>query len=169
MHQRVTYQGKTILAAYHAISFGTTEDALSVWGEGYPYLSSVESTGDKLSPNYLSNVEMSAEELESKLSPALTFSGKRENYFGEIDRTNAGTVKTISVCGKKINGSDIRQALDLRSSNFTVVYQNEKFIFEVIGYGHSLGLSQYGAHYMAMQGKTYKEILLHYYKDCLLE
>lgn len=169
LSQKITYNGKTILAAYHAISFGVTEDAASVWGEGYPYLSSVDSVGDKLSPNYLSRVELTAEELESKLGAFVSFSGERTKYFGNAKRTAAGTVESISVCGKEVNGSDIRTALDLRSANFTVKYENEKFSFEVLGYGHSLGLSQYGAHYMAMQGKTYKEILLHYYKDCKIE
>lgn len=169
LYQKLTFEGKTILAAYHAISYGVTEDAKTVWGDGYPYLCSVESAGDKLSPNYLSKVEFTAAELESKLSSLVTFSGEKAKYFGKAEKTDAGSVKTILVCQKSLSGSDIRKALELRSSNFTVSYENEKFVFTVLGYGHGLGLSQYGAHYMAMQGKNYKEILLHYYTGCILE
>lgn len=169
LYQKLTYNGKTILAAYHAISFGKTEDAKEIWGEGYPYLCSTESNGDKLSPNYMTKVDLTTEELKSKLSSLATFSGDAKDYFGTTIKSEAGTVKTILLCGKEVGGSDIRAALELRSSNFTVSFKDDVFTFTVLGYGHSLGLSQYGAHYMAMQGKNYKEILLHYYKDCVLE
>ena len=169
LYQKLTFEGKTVLSAYHAISYGFTEDAKVVWGDGYPYLCSVESAGDKLSPNYLSKVEFTAAELESKMKDLVTFSGDKAKYFGKAEKTDAGTVKTISVCGKNLSGSDIRKALELRSSNFTVNFENEKFVFTVLGYGHGLGMSQYGAHYMALQGKTYKEILLHYYTGCELK
>ncbi len=169
LYQKLTYNGKTILSAYHAISFGKTEDAKEIWGDEYPYLSSVESVGDKLSPNYMSQVVLTAEELKGKLSSLATFSGEPQNYFGTEVRTEAGTVKTILLCGKEVSGSDIRAALELRSSNFKINYSDGNFTFEVLGYGHSLGLSQYGAHYMALQGKTYREILLHYYKGCALD
>lgn len=163
LYKKLTYNGKTILAAYHAISFGVTEDAKEIWGDGYPYLCSVDSTGDKLSKDYLTHVELSVDTLKEKLSSLTTFSGEASKYFGKIERTAAGSVKNITICGKSVSGSDVRAALELRSSNFTISFEDNKFIFEVKGYGHGLGLSQYGAHYMAQQGKNYKEILLHYY------
>ena len=125
-----------------------------------------ESLGDKLSPNYLTTAEFSVEDLKAKLSSLVQFSGDTKDYFGEIIRTQSGTVKTIIVCGSSVSGSDIRSALDLRSANFEVSFSSDKFIFTVTGYGHGIGMSQYGAHYMAMQGKSYEEILKHYYTGC---
>lgn len=169
LYEKITYSGKTILSAYHAISSGQTESAAESWGESYPYLCSVQSSGDKLSPNYLSKVELTATELETKLSDLVSFSGDESKYFGKAELTKAGAVKSIALCDKSVSGSDIRSALELRSSNFEVSYNDGKFTFTVYGYGHGLGMSQYGAHYMAMQGSNYKEILMHYYTDCKVE
>ena len=164
--KKITYNSKVILAVYHAISSGNTESALDIWGGSYDYLVSVESLGDKLSPNYLTTAEFSVEDLKTKLSSIAQFSGEPKDYFGEITRTGSGSVRTVNLCGKTLSGSDIRAALDLRSANFEVGFSTDKFIFTVKGYGHGIGMSQYGAHYMAMQGKTYEEILKHYYKGC---
>ncbi|MBR6573063.1 MAG: stage II sporulation protein D [Clostridia bacterium] len=164
--KKITYNGIPILSVYHAISSGKTESALDVWGGNYDYLVSVDSMGDKLSPNYLSIAEFSVDDLRTKLSSLAEFSGEAKDYFGEIVRTESGTVKTINLCGKATSGNSIRAALDLRSANFDVSFSSDKFVFTVRGYGHGIGMSQYGAHYMAMQGKTYEEILKHYYKGC---
>lgn len=167
--KKITHNGKPILSVYHAISSGKTESALNVWGGNYDYLVAVESLGDKLSPNYLSTAQFSAEEIKTKLSSLAEFSGEAANYFSEITRTESGTVKTIKVCGKEVEGSSIRSALDLKSANFEVSFSDDKFNFTVVGYGHGIGMSQYGAHYMAMQGSTYDQILKHYYSGCEIE
>lgn len=164
--KKITYNGEPILSVYHAISSGKTENALDIWGGGYNYLVSVDSIGDKLSPNYLTTAEFSIDDLKAKLSSLAEFSGEAKDFFGEIIRTESGTVNTINICGKAVGGSSIRSALDLRSANFDVAFSSDKFIFTVRGYGHGIGMSQYGAHYMAIQGKTYEEILKHYYKGC---
>ena len=164
--KKITYNGAPILSVYHAISSGKTENALDIWGGSYDYLVSVDSVGDMLSPNYLTTAQFSIEDLTTKLSSVAEFSGEAKDYFGEIVRTESGTVKTVNICGKQVEGSVIRAALDLRSANFDVAFSSDKFIFTVKGYGHGIGMSQYGAHYMAMQGKSYEEILKHYYKGC---
>ena len=169
LYEKITYDGKLILAAYHAISSGRTENAVDTWGGNYAYLTSVDSSGDKLSPNYLSTAEFTADELKTKLSEFVTLSGDGSGWIGELSRTDTGTVLTAVIGGKSISGGNIRKALSLRSANFDIAFSGGKFTFTVRGYGHGIGMSQYGAHYMAMQGKTYKEILLHYYPGCEVE
>ncbi|MBQ9977886.1 MAG: stage II sporulation protein D [Clostridia bacterium] len=164
--KKITYNSSPILSVYHAISSGKTENALDVWGGSYDYLVSVDSVGDMLSPNYLTTAQFSIDDLKTKLSSVLEFSGEAKDYFGETVRTESGSVKTVNICGKQVEGSVIRAALDLRSANFDVAFSTDKFVFTVRGYGHGIGMSQYGAHYMAMQGKTYEEILKHYYQGC---
>lgn len=167
--QKITVDGQPILAVYHAISSGVTENAADLWGGSYGYLVSVDSVGDKLSPNYLSTAEFSPDELTAALSGLAEFSGEPANYFGSASRTAAGSVKTVPLCGKEVSGGSIRDALDLRSSDFDVEYTDGTFRFTVRGYGHGVGMSQYGAHYMAMQGSGYREILTHYYTGCSVE
>lgn len=169
LYEKITYDGKLILAAYHAISSGRTENAADTWGGNYAYLTSVDSSGDKLSPNYLSTAEFTADELKEKLSEYATLTGDGSGWIGEISRTETGTVLTAVIGGKSISGGNIRKALSLRSANFDIAAEGGKFTFTVRGYGHGIGMSQYGAHYLAMQGKTYKEILLHYYPGCKIE
>ncbi len=165
----LTYEGQPILAAYHAISAGTTNSCLDVWGKALPYLQSQDSFGDKLCDGYLSEAVFSAEELADKLKELATPSGEAQNYFKDIDTTDNGYVKTITYCGVKVTGSQISKALSLRSSNFTVSLADGKYTFKVKGYGHGVGLSQTGADYMAKQGCSYEEILSHYYKGAVLQ
>ncbi len=165
----IKYENEPILAVYHAISFGTTESAENVWGRAYPYLVPVSSEGDKLCENYKTAFEITAENLKQKFGEEIVLSGEEQNYFSNIQKTDSGTVKTVNVCGNNVNGSKLRSLLDLRSSNFDIKYENNKFIFTVYGYGHSVGMSQNGANYMAKQGADFKEILNHYYKDCKIE
>ena len=165
----VTYDGKPILAVYHAISSGKTEDCENVWGKAYPYLKSVASPGDSLAPDYISKAVFSADDLRDKLSKTVELSGEPQDYFGKTERTASGTVKSIEVCGSDLSGGEIRSALSLKSSDFEVLYKDGEFVFTVYGYGHGVGMSQYGADCMAKQGSDFKEILLHYYRGCRVE
>lgn len=165
----ITYEDKPIVAVYHAISSGKTEDAKDIWGEEFPYLKPVSSEGDKLSKDYITEAQFSAEQIREKLSSDIEFSGEESGYFGEIKRTDSGVVKEISVCGETLTGARVRTLLDLRTSNFEVKFEDGKFIFTVYGYGHGVGMSQNGANYMAKQGSDFKEILTHYYKGCKVE
>ncbi len=85
------------------------------------------------------------------------------DYVGEITNTDTGMVKTIIIGEKTFKGTEIRTLFGLKSSTFTVKCADGNFVFTVSGYGHGVGMSQYGADYMARQGFTYEEILKHYY------
>lgn len=166
----VTYNGKPILAVYHAISSGRTESAKNVWGETYSYLKSVESVGDLLSPDYLEEKSFSTDEFFQKVkSLGVEKSETPENCLGEVSQTESGTVLKISVNGKTVSGFDLRKAFSLRSASFDLEYKDGKFVFTTRGYGHLVGLSQNGADYMAKQGSSYKEILLWYYSGCKIQ
>lgn len=156
----VNYKGQIALTPYHAISSGKTESAENIWGSEYKYLTSVDSVCDKLSPNYLSVASFSFDEIKNLLGGEFDFSS------GDIkcEKTDVGTVKNLTVSGAQISGQELREKLSLRSANFTVKTEENTVIFEVKGYGHGVGMSQYGADYMAKQGADYIEILKHYYK-----
>ena len=165
----IIYDGKPILAVYHAVSSGKTEDCVNVWGNDPPYLKSVDSSFDRLCPNYISSLTVSCETFCEKLSDSVPFSGEPSGYLGVAERTAAGTVKSLNICGEKISGFKIRSAFSLRSANFEVSYKDGEFTFTVYGYGHGVGLSQFGAESMAKQGSDFKEILTHYYSGCRVD
>ncbi len=164
----LTYSGEIALAVYHAISFGKTEDCKNVWGGSRPYLTTVSSIGDKLSPNFISTKAVTLAEIKA-LFPDLKLNDNAADYFKNIQKTDAGTVKKLTVCGNEITGSTLRNKLDLRSSCFDVTQKDNTFTFTVYGYGHGVGMSQNGANYMAQQGADFKEILCHYYQGCKIE
>lgn len=165
----ITYNGTPITAVYHAISSGKTESCKDIWGTELPYLTTVTSEGDRLADGYISELALTAEELKEKFNGKVQFTADPLQYFSEAVRTESGTVKEISLCGTTLSGSEIRELLDLRSSNFEVSYQGSKFTFTVYGYGHGVGMSQNGANYMAKQGSSFEEILCHYYTGCKVE
>ncbi|MBQ2286196.1 MAG: stage II sporulation protein D [Acutalibacteraceae bacterium] len=165
----ITYEKKPILAVYHAISTGMTESCENVWGKDIPYLKPVASPGDKLAPEYIKKAEFTEEEVKTKLAELCTVSGEAKDFFTDIQKTESGTVKSLSVCGKEVTGAAIRSLFNLRSSAFEVAYDSGKFTFTVYGYGHGVGMSQYGANYMAKQGSDFKEILCCYYSGCKVE
>ena len=155
------YNGEPILAAFHAISPGRTESAEVVWGDDIPYLVSCESEGDRLSPGYASSLTVSPDELSETLG--LTSDGSPEDWLGESAFTEAGTLLHIEICGKAFTGAGLRKAFSLRSAAVTLRFDGESFVFDVTGYGHGVGLSQYGADYYARQGMDWRQIALHYY------
>ena len=162
----LTYENKPINAVFHAISNGQTENASDVWGGNYPYLTSVQSAGDKLSPAYKSEVNVTSEEFKKKFNDKNVNWGENpENWVEKITNTPTGMVKEIVIGGKSFKGTEIRSLLGLKSSTFTIKYKENNFVFTVCGYGHGVGMSQYGADYMARQGFNYKEILMHYYQN----
>lgn len=160
----IFYDDKPINAVFHSISNGKTENATDVWGGEYPYLISVNSVGDKLSPAYLSEVKVSTEKFKETMSKnGAELGNELSKWVEKITNTATGMVKEITIGGKSFKGTEIRTLFGLKSSTFTLEYTDENFIFTVSGYGHGVGMSQYGADYMAQQGFTYKEILKHYY------
>lgn len=157
-----------ILAAYHNISAGRTESAKTVWGSEYSYLQPVDSLGDLTAKQYLSEASLTPEEIAQKLTLPEN-DGSPSLWIGEIKTSDSGTVTEISFCEKTFTGGEIRSLLGLRSSVFTVNFDEGKFNFRVQGHGHNVGMSQYGANYLAEQGYTYIEILSWYYTGCKMK
>lgn len=163
----ITYNDEICVAAFSAICTGTTENAENVWGSKTPYLVSVKSEGDKLSPTYSSTVTFSKSQFISimkDLGVSIDSKADLTEIIGKPKTTKAGTVLTIKINSKELTGSDIRTAFSLRSAAFKITATENEVTFNVSGYGHGVGMSQYGADYMARQGSTYDEILKHYYK-----
>lgn len=169
----ITYDGKPIVAAYCAIAPGRTESAEVIWQGDVPYLQSVVSPGDKLAPDYSSTVIFTAEQLKQALSAdsQITLSDNPSEWISNItlSENKTGVVKSLTVGSKEITGTAMRRLLSLRSPAFSVEYKDGSFIFNVEGYGHCVGMSQYSADYMAKSGSNYKEILKHYYKGIKIE
>ncbi len=164
----LTYNSEPINAVFHAISNGQTENATDVWGGEYPYLISVQSAGDKLSPAYKSEVTVTSADFSKKMAENEAKLGEDSSKWVEkITNTETGMVKEIVIGGKSFKGTEIRTIFGLKSSTFTIKYDNENFIFTVCGYGHGVGMSQYGANYMAQQGLSYEQILEHYYQNAV--
>ncbi len=168
--QILTYDGSPILAAYHSISGGKTEAAANIWGDAYPYLQMVESVGDVLSPDYLSSVSVSESDMKKAAENlGATVSGDAKKWLTDIKTSESGTVLTLKISGTEVTGKALRKELGLKSSNFDVAYADGKFNFTVRGYGHGMGMSQYGAQFMALQGSSYVEILNWYYPKATLQ
>ena len=151
-----TYDGKIINAVYHASSGGFTENAINVWSGQEDYLISVKSPKEEIR---LSEVVVSTKDFLNKLK--LKDSKKIEIKI--LSRTEGNRVKEISINKKIFTGNEIRKIFNLKSSNFEVFIKNADIKFEVKGYGHGVGLSQWGAQAMALEGKTCEEIIKHYY------
>lgn len=158
----MSYGGAPIFAAYHAMSSGRTESSENIWDKALPYLVAKESVGDKLQSNYISVVTVSIDEFKSKME-GCNFEGDAAGWFGAVDRTESGTVKSITICKNTYKGSEIREKFELRSPAFEVTADGTNVTFTVRGYGHGVGMSQCGANYMAQQGSGYREILSWYY------
>lgn len=171
--QKLTYENKPITAAYFALCAGKTESAENIWGGDIPYLVSVPSTGDRLSPDLQTETVLSADEMRKALSAdsQITLGDNPAEWITDlkVSDTESGVVISVCVGGKTVTGQTLRARLGLRSPAFTVGYTDGNFRFTVSGSGHFVGMSQYGADYMARQGADYKEILAHYYPNTVLE
>ncbi|HIR53431.1 MAG TPA: stage II sporulation protein D [Candidatus Onthovicinus excrementipullorum] len=167
----ITYEGAPITAAFHAICSGRTESAAVIWGKDLPYLQPVVSTGDKLSPDYSSTLVLTADQFREKTGAldGANLSGDTGSWVGKSETSESGTVTKIPIGGKDFTGEQVRAAFGLRSPCFTLTYADGTFTFEVCGYGHGVGMSQYGADYMARQGSIWEEILTHYYTGVKIE
>ncbi len=167
----ITYDGNPIMAAFHAINSGDTNSAKTVWGGEVAYLQSVVSTGDRLSPDCTKTVVIKADELSGMLAEleGCELSGESAEWIDEIHTNSYGYVTGITVGGEEYTGVRFREATGLRSAVFTYEYKNGSFRFTTEGYGHGVGLSQYGADYMARQGSTWDEIIKHYYTGVEIE
>ena len=165
----ITYENAPINAFFHSNSGGTTEIPVNVWGgTGYPYLQSVETSGEEAYTQYLSEVTFTNEELLNKLKvthpeTAIDFANNEDIKI--LEYTESKRVKTIKFGNIEISGTEARTILGLRSTNFEITKENGTIKFSVKGYGHGVGMSQTGADSLAKQGKTASEIIHHFYTD----
>ncbi|MDR1702521.1 MAG: stage II sporulation protein D [Sporomusaceae bacterium] len=169
----LTYNGEIIRAAYHSTSGAKTASAGEVWGVDYPYLKSVECSWDKLSPRYFTVKEISLKELREKLGaevaiPAEVPVTSPNPFISILERTESGRVRKIKIGAKNFSGEEVREKLKLLSTNFTVERADNKFFIKTTGYGHGVGLCQYGANGQAKEGRDFRQILNYYYQDVTL-
>ena len=157
----LVYNNELIDATYFSCSGGMTEDALAVWGADIPYLQSKASPGEENAQHYVDTKYVSVDEFMTSL--------KLENNdsiikIGKIEYTAGGGIATITIGGKVFEGVEIRQMLGLGSTAFEIKILGNQVEITTKGFGHRVGMSQYGAEAMAVQGKTYEDILLYYYE-----
>ena len=155
----LTYNGNYIEAVYHSTSNGITEDSSNVWGNSYPYLVSVESSYDNTNPSFSISKSFSYSDLSSKLGIGVNSSSE----FNILGYTSGGRVSSISIDGNQFSGVSFRSMLGLRSADFDIVKNDDGVVITTRGYGHGVGMSQYGANGMGKAGYSYQDILLHYY------
>lgn len=167
----VTYNDEPISAVFHSTSSGKTENSEDVWQTALPYLRSVVSEGEEKSPRYNSNVTLSFDEFKNKFKekyPDAKFNDKKSDWIKNIKYNDTGSVKTIDIGGITVKGTDVRTIFSLRSTNFKIEI-DDNVEFSVIGNGHGVGMSQYGANYAAENGYSYDKILKKYYQGVELK
>lgn len=166
--QFMVYNNKLVMEPYYfAVSSGRTEDCIDVFSDNPPYLKSVGSLGEEKAPKYKSSVEISYSELISKINSKYANCGLSSyDIKNEIEiksRSKGGSVKEIKVGRSTLSGNEFRSIMGLNSANFNIEFNNKNVKIDCNGYGHGVGMSQWGANAMAKSGKNYKEILKHYY------
>ncbi|WP_231571172.1 stage II sporulation protein D [Gordoniibacillus kamchatkensis] len=167
----LTYDGKPINATFFSTSNGYTENSEDYWGVYTPYLRSVASPWDaKLSPRYKETVTFSYKELLQKLGVAsISASAGRSTAIKVLGWTEGHRIKTISIGGKTFSGKDVREKLGLNSTQFAWTWRGNQLDITTTGYGHGVGMSQWGANGMAKEGKTAEQIVKYYYQGIAIE
>lgn len=166
----VVYEEKPIDAVFHAAAAGKTADAADVWGAEIPYLQSVQSGGEEEMNDYETSVNVSFAEFCRILKEAHPDIGISEpSQIGEPSVGSGGYVKSVEIGGVNVKGTELRSLFSLRSTAFRISTTDDAVTFSVTGYGHGVGMSQYGANAMAKRGATYKEILTAYYTGTTVE
>lgn len=164
----ITYNGKPINAFFHSNSGGTTESPVNVWGGGgYPYLQSIQTSGEESYSQYSSEVEISKDEFIFKIKSSysdFSINFDDNNCIKIEEYTTGGRIKTIKIGNHNFSGVEIRKIFGLKSANF-IVEVGDNIKFKVTGYGHGVGMSQTGADSLAKQGYNCEDIIKHFYVD----
>lgn len=158
LYSYLTYNNEPAMCVYHHLNSGMTKSAESVWGERYEYLVEVTSNGDKLSPQFNSEKKITVEDYKK----ILTENGASDNGI-LVGENKSKDENEIILLDKTFSKEDVRDMFSLKSADFDIKVKEDNIIFTCRGHGHFVGMSQYGADYMARQGSTYDEILAHYY------
>ena len=159
-NEYLEYDGKVVDAMFFSTSVGYTENSEEVFTSKVPYLRSVESTWDSISPVYEVNYTFNLEDFYNKLN--LNYSETLNIEL--LDTTSTGRVKKLKINGVTLEGNTVVTNLKLKSNHFTIKLDNNKIYITTKGYGHGVGMSQYGAQAMALNGYKYDEILKYYYQ-----
>ena len=159
--QVVKYNGNYIEALYHSTSNGKTENAKEVWGQDIPYLKSVDSSWDKKTSSYL---KIDNKEFNT-LMKVLGINFDKNTNIEILSRDESGRVSEVKVADKTYTGVEFRTLLNLRSADFDISVTDNGLEIITRGYGHGVGMSQYGANEMAKLGYNYKDIINHYYAN----
>ena len=164
----LTYDGKVLeYPQFFAISSGKTEDAVDVLSINIPYLKSTESKGEEIAPKYETTYSITIEDFINKIkSKYNNIEISKSNIKKRIEiesYTEGGGVKEIKIGDETISGIEFRKILNLNSTNFKISFNDNDIIFSCKGYGHGVGMSQWGANAMAKNGSKFDEILKHYY------
>lgn len=171
--QTALYDGKPILAVFYSSSAGQTRAAGEVWQNDLPYLQPVSSPEKGASiPNYYSTAKFTAGEFREKFlaaHPEADLSGAMSGWLKNAVTDSAGSVETVCVGGVTVKGSSLRSILGLRSACFEWEIVDGALVFYVTGFGHGVGMSQYGASQMARDGADFREIVTHYYTGVSVE
>lgn len=165
--QVLTYQGKLIEATYFSCSGGRTEDAAAVWGTDVPYLQAVDSPGEEKADAYSGRVYFTAAEFAAALGRSL--SGTPDSWLGKVTYTDGGGVATMYIGGICYEGTRLRTLLGLNSTIFTMAASSGGITVDMLGHGHRVGMSQYGADAMAVKGSRCAEILAYYYQGTRID
>ena len=160
----LSYNGNYIEALYHSTNNGKTESSLDVFGNYYPYLISVSSEYDKNASSYLRTINMPLDTISNKLGLSLN----NDSVISILSYTDGGNIKEININGNNFSGKKVRELLGLRSTDFDISISDNNANITTRGYGHGVGMSQYGANGMANAGYSYKDILSHYYPGTTL-
>ena len=168
----IFYDGVPIQAVFHSSSAGRTKDAAEVWGSSVPYLTAVDTPEGEGIPNYYSQVAVPAAQFRETLLaayPTAKLAGDPTSWIGAQTITANGNLDTVTIGGVPIKATALRALFSLRSATFTITPSAEEVTFFVTGYGHGVGMSQYGANELAKEGKSYEEILQWYYTGVTLK
>ena len=166
-NQVLTYENTLIEATYFSCSGGRTENALAVWGTEIPYLQAVDSPGEENATHFTDAVQFTASAFASALG--IQIDDVPSKWLGAVTYTEGGGVATMEIAGVLFSGTTLRQKLGLRSTAFTILLVGNDFHISTKGFGHRVGMSQYGAEAMAVNGSDYREILAHYYPGTTLK
>lgn len=171
--QVVLYHGTPILAAFHSSSAGKTAKSGDVWTSDLPYLASVKSPESEDNvPNYYSVKTLTAAEFCDTFRavyPQADFSSDAAGWVQNLTQNSSDRVESVTIGGVTVSGTEVRSLYSLRSACFTAEAGEDSVTFHVTGYGHGVGMSQYGANELAREGKTWREILAWYYTDTTID
>lgn len=162
----LVYDGSAIDATYFSCSGGATEDAVAVWGADVPYLRATKSPGEEEAKHYTDTVQLSVGTVLTELG--IDLKDNRDFKIENITYTSGGGINTAEICGKIYKGTELRKKLGLKSTSIVITVAGDTVTITTKGYGHRVGMSQYGAEAMAKTGSDYQQILYHYYQGVQL-